>query len=148
MEEDKVDLAKAVEKEESRADDEDDDCYVIDPVADCFGKLTLGDPSDDVILVAEKGPVALRDFPHPRHLCANFPFNCTAHESYCSKCFCYVCEVAAPCSRWNGANGHCSVYTKEGPRSEASAKAPRAGIDTKEMQPPRSEYMGRMKLLE
>lgn len=58
MEEDKVDLAKAVEKEESRADDEDDDCYVIDPVADCFGKLTLGDPSDDVILVAEKGPVS------------------------------------------------------------------------------------------
>ncbi|THU73206.1 hypothetical protein C4D60_Mb04t20360 [Musa balbisiana] len=52
------------------------------------------------------------------------------------QCFCYVCEVAAPCSRWNGANGHCSVYTKEGLRSEASAQAPRAGIDTKEMQAP------------
>ena len=129
---------------------------------------------DDSEAVVMPPQVALRDFPHPRHLCANFPFNCTAHESYCSKvhleptlqripisiqghhsqsvfwvqCFCYVCEVAAPCSRWNGANGHCSVYTKEGPRSEASAQDPRAGIDTKEMQPPRSEYVGRMKLLE
>ncbi|WOL06303.1 hypothetical protein Cni_G15035 [Canna indica] len=110
---------KVVEKAKT---EEEDDCYVIDP-EDFFRKLTVSDPcdSDDVILVAEKGPVALRDFPHPRHLCANFPFNSTAHESHCSKCFCYVCEVAAPCRQWNGSNGHCNVSTKEKPQQlEAS----------------------------
>ncbi|WOK99032.1 hypothetical protein Cni_G07744 [Canna indica] len=65
-------------------DDEDDDCCVIDPV-DVVRTLNLGRPSDDVILVADKGPVALRDFPHPRHLCANFPLDATCHEEYCSK---------------------------------------------------------------
>ncbi|XP_028554075.1 uncharacterized protein LOC110109174 isoform X2 [Dendrobium catenatum] len=28
-------------------------------------------------------------------------------------CFCYVCEVAAPCSEWWGKNGHCNVSQKE-----------------------------------
>ncbi|KAG6537768.1 hypothetical protein ZIOFF_002865 [Zingiber officinale] len=92
--------------------EEDDDCYEIPPV-DFTRKLNLGLPSDDVILLAEKGPIALRDFPHPRPLCANFPFDTTAHERYCSQCFCCVCEVAAPCSNWTGDDGHYNASIKE-----------------------------------
>lgn len=27
--------------------------------------------------------LACRDYPHPRHLCGNFPFNSSPHEEYC-----------------------------------------------------------------
>ncbi|XP_008796289.1 uncharacterized protein LOC103711787 [Phoenix dactylifera] len=90
--------------------DEEDDCYEIDPI-DFARKLTIND-SDDIVIVAEKGPVALKDFPHPRHLCGNFPFHSTSHESYCNKCFCYVCETSAPCQHWRGIDGHCHVSKK------------------------------------
>ncbi|KAJ0970811.1 hypothetical protein J5N97_018770 [Dioscorea zingiberensis] len=87
-----------------------DDCYEIDPI-DFFRKCNFC-ASDEVALVAEKGDVALRDYPHPRHLCGNYPFNKSPHESYCSKCFCYVCQSAAPCKKWRGINGHCHVSGK------------------------------------
>ncbi|PNX97351.1 hypothetical protein L195_g020579 [Trifolium pratense] len=54
------------------------------------------------------GPVALRDYPHSRHLCIKFPFKTTARESYCDKCYCYVCDSAAPCKYWTTGN-HCSA---------------------------------------
>uniref|UniRef100_A0A0E0MB26 Uncharacterized protein n=1 Tax=Oryza punctata TaxID=4537 RepID=A0A0E0MB26_ORYPU len=57
---------------------------------------------DDVVVVA------LRDFPHPRHLCAKFPFDKTSHESRCRKCYCSVCEVpVSSCLNWKGTEGHC-----------------------------------------
>ncbi|KAE9590996.1 hypothetical protein Lalb_Chr20g0113491 [Lupinus albus] len=44
--------------------------------------------------------IACRDYPHPRHLCGNFPFSSTPHHSHCDKCHCYVCDSLAPCPKW------------------------------------------------
>ncbi|KAK9756827.1 hypothetical protein RND81_01G123400 [Saponaria officinalis] len=59
--------------------------------------------------------VACRDFPHPRHLCANFPFSSTSHESRCNLCHCYICDSLAPCAYWgSGAltTDHCHATDK------------------------------------
>ncbi|KAG0453035.1 hypothetical protein HPP92_025405 [Vanilla planifolia] len=86
---------------------DDDDCYEIDPI-DFYCKLCLGSSEDEeLVLLAEKGPVALKDFPHPRYLCGNFPFGRTPDERHCDNCFCAVCEVSAPCLAWSGTGGHC-----------------------------------------
>ncbi|KAH0465570.1 hypothetical protein IEQ34_005673 [Dendrobium chrysotoxum] len=112
-EDDKKNVVKKADPQAEEEDNDSDDCYEIDPI-DFTTKLKFSSADDDsVAIVAQKGHVALRDFPHPRHLCGNFPFSRTAHETYCSKCFCYVCEVAAPCSEWWGENGHCNVSRKE-----------------------------------
>ncbi|XP_020571410.1 uncharacterized protein LOC110018438 isoform X1 [Phalaenopsis equestris] len=66
----------------------DDDCYEIDAI-DFTRKLVISTSDDDgVAIVSEKGHVALRDFPHPRHLCGNFPFSRTRHETYCMLLLC------------------------------------------------------------
>ncbi|KAL5769271.1 hypothetical protein ACOSP7_015830 [Xanthoceras sorbifolium] len=44
--------------------------------------------------------VACRDYPHPRHLCVRFPFDTTPRESHFELCYCYVCDLAAPCKLW------------------------------------------------
>ncbi|KAK3218856.1 hypothetical protein Dsin_012826 [Dipteronia sinensis] len=54
----------------------------------------------DLYITAEKGQVACRDYPHPRHLCVKFPFETTPHERHCELCYCYVCDLAAPCKFW------------------------------------------------
>ncbi|KAE9608803.1 hypothetical protein Lal_00020683 [Lupinus albus] len=83
-----------------------EDCFILgfDPTeALVTSKLSLdkNQPlSDDVSIISEKGQVACRDFPHSRHLCSNFPFKTTPHESHCKMCYCYVCDTAAPCSYW------------------------------------------------
>ncbi|XP_039785062.1 uncharacterized protein LOC120651585 isoform X2 [Panicum virgatum] len=86
-------MVKIVDVEEQPDGSDDDDCVEIDP-AEFAKKLNLKE-TDDVILVAAKGKVALRDFPHPRHLCGNFPFDKTPHESLCGKCYCSLCDVPA-----------------------------------------------------
>ncbi|XP_020080169.1 uncharacterized protein LOC109703856 isoform X1 [Ananas comosus] len=85
VEEEKDSKKNSVKIEEAKeeGDDSDDDCYEIDPID--FARILTLKVSDEVVLVSEKEPVALRDFPHPRHLCANFPFNTSPHESYCSQ---------------------------------------------------------------
>ncbi|KAI4307018.1 hypothetical protein L6164_030253 [Bauhinia variegata] len=66
--------------------------------------------SDDVSVIAEKGQVACRDYPHSRHLCLEFPFNTTAHEKYCKMCYCYVCDSSAPCEYWTQpVAAHCNA---------------------------------------
>lgn len=117
MEEEQEDNKEKIAKinKAQAEDDDEDDCYEIDP-SDFIRKLTINSSTkdnDEVAIVAEKGPVALRDFPHPRHLCANFPFTTTPHETCCAKCFCYVCEIAAPCLQWTGTSAaHCDVTKK------------------------------------
>ncbi|CAM0956091.1 unnamed protein product [Alopecurus aequalis] len=87
--------------------EEDDDCCEID-LAEFAKKVNLKAADDEVVVVAAKGPVALRDFPHPRNLCANFPFDTTPHENRCCKCYCNLCEVpASSCLEWKGTEGHC-----------------------------------------
>ncbi|CAL9108910.1 unnamed protein product [Musa textilis] len=105
------------------ASDDDDDCLVLDsdpdkliPVVDGKGSGG-GDGGDDLLIVAEKGQLACRDYPHPRHLCGNFPFNSSPHEEYCDLCHCYVCDSPAPCYYWgngNSSSNHCHSTDKEG----------------------------------
>lgn len=97
---------------------EDDDCVVLDgdpdkPV-DVVSETTASD-GDDVLVVGEKGQIACRDYPHPRHLCAKFPFNATPHERHCDLCHCYVCDSLAPCVHWStgvSSIDHCHATDK------------------------------------
>ncbi|KAL6883805.1 hypothetical protein ACP4OV_011219 [Aristida adscensionis] len=114
-------------QKKSKLDDghnvDDDDCVVLDgdpdkavTVAEEEG--SAGDSSSDELqIVAEKGPLACRDFPHSRHSCSNFPFSTTSHEKYCNMCHCFVCDTPAPCNYWcNGTPviDHCHATDKEG----------------------------------
>ncbi|KAG6707591.1 hypothetical protein I3843_06G035500 [Carya illinoinensis] len=75
--------------------EEVEDCFILD--FDPFESIELTklsvniNPSDafvasdgtsDLCVIAEKGQVACRDYPHSRHLCVNFPFDTTPHENY------------------------------------------------------------------
>ncbi|KAL6978754.1 hypothetical protein U1Q18_020420 [Sarracenia purpurea var. burkii] len=100
------------------AKDLDDDCVVLDGDPDKLDLMennAAGD-SDDLLIVGEKGQIACRDYPHPRHLCATFPFTSTPHERHCHQCHCYVCDSLAPCVDWgNGtySNDHCHATDKD-----------------------------------
>uniref|UniRef100_A0A0D9Z1W1 Uncharacterized protein n=1 Tax=Oryza glumipatula TaxID=40148 RepID=A0A0D9Z1W1_9ORYZ len=61
-------------------DGDDDDCVMLDGDPD---KAVLivneqrpgqGGPEEELQIVSEKGEIACRDFPHPRHLCVSMPF--------------------------------------------------------------------------
>ncbi|CAL1404383.1 unnamed protein product [Linum trigynum] len=89
-----------------------EDCFILDfdpydqPAAD--RKVEIVGPETEIALISEKGQVACRDYPHARHLCAKFPFERTPHQKYCSLCYCYVCDTAAPCALWEvGTSQHC-----------------------------------------
>ncbi|KAG6437924.1 hypothetical protein SASPL_102855 [Salvia splendens] len=101
-------------------DGDDDDCMVLDGDPDnpvvAVNHKDDGDDSDDLEIVGEKGEVACRDFPHPRHLCAKYHFATYRHEVHCGQCHCYVCDVLAPCLHWGtGFNSadHCHASDKE-----------------------------------
>ncbi|KAK4366146.1 hypothetical protein RND71_014026 [Anisodus tanguticus] len=60
--------------------------------------------------------IACRDYPHPRHLCAKFPFGSTPHERHCDQCHCYVCDTLAPCVYWStgiSSVAHCHATDKD-----------------------------------
>ncbi|CAK9133434.1 unnamed protein product [Ilex paraguariensis] len=102
----------------SIAKDEDDDCVVLDgdPDKPMAIENDSGADSDDLLVVSEKGQVACRDYPHPRHLCVKFPFTSTPHDRHCDQCHCYVCDSLAPCIHWGtGVSGvdHCHATDKE-----------------------------------
>ncbi|KAM3254547.1 hypothetical protein ACQJBY_048198 [Aegilops geniculata] len=102
---------------------DDDDCVVLDgdpdgAVAAVEQKGAAGNDgsSDELQIVAEKGQVACRDFPHSRHLCSNLPFGTTSHEKHCTMCYCFVCDVRAPCDYWGkglSIDDHCHATDKE-----------------------------------
>ncbi|XVE58256.1 hypothetical protein DITRI_Ditri04bG0155800 [Diplodiscus trichospermus] len=92
-------------KMDMRRIEETEDCFILDfnPFDSTdIAKLAVTNDGDDVDLsvVAEKGKVACRDYPHSRHLCLQFPFDATPHERHCDLCYCYVCDSAAPCKCW------------------------------------------------
>ncbi|XP_010537044.1 PREDICTED: uncharacterized protein LOC104811886 isoform X2 [Tarenaya hassleriana] len=98
--------------------EETEDCFILD--FDPFEalevrKLSFSDDrpdnqdDDDLTIIHEKGQVACRDYPHPRHLCVKFPFGTTPHSTHCPLCYCYVCDSAAPCESWNGMTPHCDA---------------------------------------
>ncbi|KAJ4957587.1 hypothetical protein NE237_024698 [Protea cynaroides] len=101
-------LVKEIEKLE--------DCFILEfnPFESVLSKkLSQNDrrtdnDEQDLSVIAERGQVACRDYPHSRHLCVKFPFNKTPHESYCEQCYCYVCDSPAPCNSWTQPEqGHC-----------------------------------------
>lgn len=91
---------------------DDDECCVLDtdPGAVEAAEIAPTYDSDELVVTGEKGAVACRDYPHARHSCIQFPFKTTPHASFCTQCFCYVCDSLAPCSLWgdgNNTNNHC-----------------------------------------
>ncbi|CAH1446609.1 unnamed protein product [Lactuca virosa] len=108
--------------------DDKEDCFILDfnPEEDSVdlskkdvenGHQNNPHDSPDVSLIHEKGQVACRDYPHSRHLCVKHPFTKTPHESCCKLCYCFVCDVPAPCMYWTGSNGHCHAIDNEGWKS-------------------------------
>ncbi|KAJ9543324.1 hypothetical protein OSB04_023031 [Centaurea solstitialis] len=102
--------------------DLDDDCVVLDDDPDKpvevrnSDRSNVDDDSDDICVVSEKGQVACRDYPHPRHLCIKFPFSATPNKSHCEQCYCYVCDSLAPCIYWGNGSAttdHCRATDKD-----------------------------------
>ncbi|XP_043703484.1 uncharacterized protein LOC122653644 [Telopea speciosissima] len=99
-------------------DDSDDDCTILDGDPDNPVAVVnySADEADELLIVSEKGQLACRDYPHPRHLCAKFPFSSTPHDKYCDVCHCYVCDSRAPCIYWGtgvSTTDHCHSTDKE-----------------------------------
>ncbi|KAF5482509.1 hypothetical protein F2P56_003071 [Juglans regia] len=98
--------------------DTDDDCVILE--GDPDNPVVVVDDavggSDELNIVGEKGQIACRDYPHPRHHCAKYPFSSTPHERHCEQCHCYICESLAPCLHWvTGISNvdHCHATDKE-----------------------------------
>lgn len=90
-------------KPKKRCNYVDDECVILDgdpdnPMAEVNDSPRGG--ADELLVVGQKGQIACRDYPHPRSICAKFPFGSTPHERHCDMCHCYVCESPAPCARW------------------------------------------------
>ncbi|KAI3667976.1 hypothetical protein L6452_43047 [Arctium lappa] len=109
-------------KLKSRVIDLDDDCVVLDDDPDKpvevrnDNRSNVNDDSDDILVVSEKGQVACRDYPHPRHLCIKFPFSASPNQSHCEQCYCYVCDSLAPCVYWGNGSAstdHCRATDKD-----------------------------------
>ncbi|KAF9667247.1 hypothetical protein SADUNF_Sadunf15G0002600 [Salix dunnii] len=116
---------KKTNMENIREFDEIEDCFILDfDPSDSLHRISTLSVSSftdddggggDLFVVAEKGQVACRDYPHSRHLCIKYPFDKTPHESYCKLCYCYVCDCAAPCNDWKDSkSAHCNASEKDG----------------------------------
>ncbi|KAG5036037.1 hypothetical protein HKD37_04G011579 [Glycine soja] len=123
-EETSVPALVCLRKEDIKRFEETEECFVLDfdPFHSLdFSKLSLD--HQDVSILAEKGEVACRDYPHPRHLCVKFPFTATPHGSYCEMCYCYVCDSAAPCKYWNPSTlSHCDADSDDDWKEERNRK--------------------------
>ena len=56
------------------------------------------------------GQEILRDIAHPRHECATHKFDKNVvhlQMKHCANCWCYVCDLKAPCAHWAQ---HCGAY--------------------------------------
>ncbi|CAK7324293.1 unnamed protein product [Dovyalis caffra] len=126
---------KKTNMENIRKFEEMEDCFIldfdpseIDTAIHRISTLSVSSlPDDDggadLSVVAEKGQVACRDYPHSRHLCIKYPFGKTPHESYCELCYCYVCDCAAPCKDWKDSkSAHCDASDKIGDWKEQRSK--------------------------
>ncbi|KAJ4953084.1 hypothetical protein NE237_029916 [Protea cynaroides] len=99
--------------------DKVEDCFILD--FDPFESVNLSDKlsckdddAEELSIIGQRGKVACLDYPHSRHLCAKFPFNKTPHEVYCKQCYCYVCDLLAPCKSWKKQGGrHCDAEHDE-----------------------------------
>ncbi|KAL6533392.1 hypothetical protein OROMI_027504 [Orobanche minor] len=77
-------------KDQIKKAEEREECFILefDPYDD-LEKLKFplcsdfSNDEDDLRILAEKGQVACRDYPHPRHTCAKYLFDKTPHDSHC-----------------------------------------------------------------
>ncbi|CAH2070011.1 unnamed protein product [Thlaspi arvense] len=97
--------------------EETEDCFILDfDPFDSFDVKRLSfsgadsERDKDLAIIHETGQVACRDYPHPRHLCLNFPFGSTPNPTHCPLCYCYVCDKPAPCEEWAVSSSHCNAY--------------------------------------
>ncbi|KAL5218113.1 hypothetical protein ABZP36_018797 [Zizania latifolia] len=118
-----LDDKKPVREVAAAADGDDDDCVVLDANPDkaAVGVKEMrpgeGASEEELQIVAEKGELACRDFPHPRHLCVSMPFSTSSHADHCTLCHCYVCDCPAPCANWGKGTkltDHCHATDKDG----------------------------------
>ncbi|KAL8139735.1 hypothetical protein V2J09_005756 [Rumex salicifolius] len=121
-------------REDMERIEEEEDCFILD--FDPFEhiqlcELSINSPEDedaDLVVVAEKGKVACRDYPHPRHLCAKYPFDKTSHEKHCEKCYCVICNEPAPCKQWDEPLNHCSATHRLDVHFKATSQIPIGGV--------------------
>ncbi|CAK9139039.1 unnamed protein product [Ilex paraguariensis] len=92
-------------------DDDDDDSINLSKLS--MSKNLGNKASPELSVIAEKGQVACRDYPHSRHVCLNYPIEKTPHERHCELCYCFVCDTTAPCKNWTGQSGHCHAKATE-----------------------------------
>ncbi|KAL9267082.1 RPM1 interacting protein 13-like protein [Drosera capensis] len=112
--------------------EETEDCFILDfDPSDAMDltKLSLSKNTDskepEIAIIAEKGQVACRDYPHPRHLCLKYPFDTTLHRDHCDLCYCFVCDVVAPCKEWDySIDRHCDAKDDYAWRSKRNLKRP------------------------
>ncbi|KAL0886695.1 hypothetical protein Bca101_010678 [Brassica carinata] len=94
--------------------EETDDCFILDfDPFDSFDVKNISFSGDreadrDLLLSMRQARVACRDYPHPRHLCLNYPFGSTPSATHCHLCYsCCVCNKPAPCAQW--ISSHCNA---------------------------------------
>lgn len=128
--------------EEVKKVEEVEDCFILefDPTESIkFCNLSLSEESDsasadkEVSILAEKGQVACRDYPHSRHMCATHPFKSTPHELHCKMCYCYICDLPAPCKEWIKRIGfqHCDATADLPLCRELRDQKKEKGLDSK-----------------
>ncbi|KAJ4869388.1 Uncharacterized protein Rs2_13342 [Raphanus sativus] len=82
-------------RQDMKVFEEKEDCFILDfdpndsfdSRKQSFSGNPEGGDDDDVAILHEKGQVACRDFPHPRHLCLKYPFESTHHSLHCNQSF-------------------------------------------------------------
>ncbi|XP_057800774.1 RPM1 interacting protein 13-like [Salvia miltiorrhiza] len=102
-------------REEIKKFEQEEECFILefDPYHNLDVAKLPSNAEAEFSIVAETGQVACRDYPHPRNTCAKFPFNQTPHDKHCKMCYCYVCDLSAPCLKWTGSSGHCHAFKNE-----------------------------------
>ena len=105
-------------------DNGDDDAVIVVPPPDknIRPAFNIGPGKDDsnnndkdiCLVIGSKGVNVLAHLAHSRENCVNFPkaksWNGKANRNFCSKCYCYVCDIpASDCSVWEQ---HCHASHK------------------------------------
>ncbi|AQL05456.1 RPM1 interacting protein 13 [Zea mays] len=80
----------------------DEDCQILagDPLASNI-EVAPAAASDEIAVVAERGKIACRDYPHPRSACAKHPFSRTPHERYCDQALVGTAVLRGEMEMWN-----------------------------------------------
>lgn len=99
----------------------DSDCEIVESESTALRENTIGTSGvdDELCVIGTQGANAIVDFAHARHDCIVEPFSEGNPESFCLKCFCYVCDIpASECEQWKtgqsgkAEDGHCHAHQK------------------------------------